>query len=65
MLDYVQFQLLATPMASLLKDRTASERQEIILSVASKTTALSTSAMLEGGTFTFPQQAYVAAALGD
>jgi len=63
-LDYVQFQLLATPMASLLKDRTASERQEIILSVASKTTALSTSAMLEGGTFTFPQQAYVAAAVG-
>jgi ubiquinone/menaquinone biosynthesis C-methylase UbiE len=62
-LDYVRFQLLATPMTSLLKDRTESERKEIISSVAAKTTTLSTSAMLGGGRFTFPQQAYVAVAL--
>jgi ubiquinone/menaquinone biosynthesis C-methylase UbiE len=59
-LDYVRFQLLATPMTVLLKDRTDPERQAIISSIASKTAALSTLAMLEGGRFTFPQQAYVA-----
>ena len=61
-LDYVRFQLLATPMTVLLKDRTETERQAIISSIASKTTALSTLAMLEDGRFTFPQQAYVALA---
>jgi len=61
-LDYVRFQLLATPMTVLLKDRTESERQAIISSTASKTMGLSTPAMLESGRFTFPQQAYVAIA---
>ena len=61
-LDYVRFQLLATPMTALLKHKTESERQSIISSVASKTTALSTPAMLDGGRFTFPQEAYVAIA---
>ena len=61
-LDYVRFQLLATPMTVLLKDRTEPQRQAIISSVASKTMALSTPAMLEGGRFIFPQQAYVAIA---
>ena len=61
-LDYVRFQLLATPMAILLKDRTEAERQAIIASVASKTANLSTPAMLDGGKFTFPQEAYVAVA---
>ena len=61
-LDYVRFQLLATPMTVLLKDKTEPERQSIISSVASKTTALSTPAMLDGGRFTFPQEAYVAIA---
>jgi hypothetical protein len=59
-LDYVRFQLLATPMTVLLKDRTEPEREEIISSIASKTKALSSRAMLEGGRFTFPQEAYVA-----
>lgn len=63
-LDYVRFQLLATPMTILLKDRTEDERQAIISSVASKTTALSTPAMLDGGRFAFPQEAYVAIAKG-
>ena len=61
-LDYVRFQLLATPMSVLLKDRTEREREAIISSIASKTMTLSKPAMLEGGRFTFPQEAYVAIA---
>jgi ubiquinone/menaquinone biosynthesis C-methylase UbiE len=61
-LDYVRFQLLATPMAVLMKDRTEADRQAIIASVASKTSTFSTPAMLEGDRFTFPQEAYVAIA---
>ena len=61
-LDYVRFQLLATPMTVLLKDASEAERQATIASVASKTTALSTPEMLDGGKFTFPQEAYVAVA---
>jgi len=60
--DYVRFQLLATPMTTLLKDRIEPERQAIISSVASRTAALSTPTMLEGGKFTFPQEAYVCVA---
>src|SRR5262249_14742733 len=62
--DYVRFQLLATPMTVLLKDRTEADRQAIISSVASRTMALSTPAMLGGGRFVFPQEAYVAIAKG-
>jgi ubiquinone/menaquinone biosynthesis C-methylase UbiE len=62
-LDYVRFQLLATPMTVLMKDRTEAKREAIISSITSKTMALSTPAMLEGGRFTFPQEAYVAIAL--
>jgi ubiquinone/menaquinone biosynthesis C-methylase UbiE len=61
-LDYVRFQLLATPMTVLLKDRTEPQREAIISSITSKTIALSRSAMLDGGRFTFPQEAYVAIA---
>ena len=61
-LDYVRFQLVATPMTMLLKDKTEPERQSIISSVASTAASLSTPAMLEGGKFTFPQEAYVAIA---
>ena len=61
-LDYVRFQLLATPMASLLKDKIEPERQVIMSSVASKVATLSTPSMLDGGKFTFPQEAYVAIA---
>jgi ubiquinone/menaquinone biosynthesis C-methylase UbiE len=61
-LDYVRFQLLATPMTVLLKHRTEPEREAIISSITSKTTALSRPTMLEGGRFTFPQEAYVAIA---
>lgn len=61
-LDYVRFQLLATPMSALLKDQVEADRQTVISSVASKTMALATQAMLDGGRFTFPQEAYVAIA---
>jgi ubiquinone/menaquinone biosynthesis C-methylase UbiE len=60
LIDYVRFQLLATPMTALLKERTEPEREAIISSIAARTMALSTPAMLEGGRFTFPQEAYVA-----
>jgi len=61
-LDYVRFQLLATPMTGLLKDKPESQRREIISSVANKAAILSTPSMLDGGKFTFPQEAYVAVA---
>jgi len=61
-LDYVRFQLLATPMTILLNDRTEPERQKVISSVASEAAALSTPSMLDGGKFTFPQEGYVAVA---
>jgi hypothetical protein len=59
-LDHVRFQLLATPMAVLLKGQTEPERHAIISSIASKTTNLSTPRMLDRDRFTFPQEAYVA-----
>jgi ubiquinone/menaquinone biosynthesis C-methylase UbiE len=61
-LDYVRFQLLATPMTTLLKGKVEAERQAIIASVALRTASFSTPAMLEGGRFSFPQEAYVATA---
>jgi SAM-dependent methyltransferase len=61
-LDYLRFQLLATPMTALLSDKTEPERQEVISLVASKTIALSTTEMLEGGRFAFSQEAFVAIA---
>ncbi len=63
-LDYVRFQLLATPMTALLRGKTEPDRQSTILSVTSRTAALATPAMLDGGKFTFPQEAYVAITRG-
>jgi ubiquinone/menaquinone biosynthesis C-methylase UbiE len=60
-LDYLRFQLVATPM-TLLKDKTEPERQAIISSVASAAATLSTPSMLDGGKFAFPQETYVAIA---
>ena len=61
-LDYVRFQLLVTPMAALLGDRPESERQGLIEKVASEVADLPDAAMLEGGRFSFPQEAYVGTA---
>lgn len=61
-LDYVRFQLLATPMAGLLDGRPESERQAVIDRVASEVADTSDPAMLAGGVFSFPQEAYVGTA---
>jgi ubiquinone/menaquinone biosynthesis C-methylase UbiE len=50
-LDYVRFQLLATPMAALLSDRAEADRQATIKTVALETASFSGSAVLEGGGF--------------
>jgi SAM-dependent methyltransferase len=61
-LDYVRFQLLATPMAALLSDRAEVDRQVAIQKIALETAGFSDPAMLEGGRFSFPQEAYVGGA---
>jgi len=61
-LDYVRFQLLATPMSALLSDRAETDRQAAIKTIASETANLSDSTMLEGGGFSFQQEAYVGTA---
>jgi ubiquinone/menaquinone biosynthesis C-methylase UbiE len=61
-LDYVRFQLLATPMAALLSDRREDERQSAIATIARETARLSDASMLKEGRFSFPQEAYVGTA---
>lgn len=60
--DYVRFQLIATPMAGLLANRTASEREMAIKDIASSTQLLIGADMLREGRLTFPQEAFVATA---
>jgi ubiquinone/menaquinone biosynthesis C-methylase UbiE len=59
-LDYVRFQLLATPMASLLQNKDETERQAAIRAVAAATARIAKSPAADAGTFSFPQEAYVA-----
>jgi ubiquinone/menaquinone biosynthesis C-methylase UbiE len=59
-LDYVRFQLLATPMTVLLNDY--ADRQAVESQIAAETARLSTASMLRDGVFSFPQEAYVAMA---
>jgi hypothetical protein len=61
-LDYVRFQLLATPMAGLLSGRAEADRQAAIKTIALETSSFSDSPMVEGGGFSFRQEAYVATA---
>jgi SAM-dependent methyltransferase len=61
-LDYVRFQLLATPMATLLSDRDEADRQATIETIALATASFSDAATLEGGRFSFHQEAYVGTA---
>jgi len=53
---------MATPMARLLSDRGEADRLATIKSVALEIDGLSDPAMLEGGRFSFPQEAYVGTA---
>lgn len=61
-LDYVRLQLIATPMAGLLGDRGAVERESIVQDVAADTESLLDPEMLRGGRLSFPQEAHVAIA---
>jgi ubiquinone/menaquinone biosynthesis C-methylase UbiE len=58
-LDYVRFQLLATPMAALLSNRDEADRQAAIKTMAMETASFADPEMLEGGGFSFRQEAYV------
>jgi ubiquinone/menaquinone biosynthesis C-methylase UbiE len=58
-LDYVRFQLLATPMAALLSNRDEADRQAAIKTIALETAGFSDRAILQGGGFSFRQEAYV------
>jgi ubiquinone/menaquinone biosynthesis C-methylase UbiE len=59
MLDYVRFQLTATPMTALLKEKDAAERERLIVSIADNAASRLDAAMLTGGKLTFPQESYV------
>ncbi|QOZ25716.1 class I SAM-dependent methyltransferase [Bradyrhizobium sp. CCBAU 51753] len=59
MLDYVRIQLTATPMAGLLKEREAEERERLILAIAEEATSRLAPSMLADGKLTFPQEAFV------
>jgi ubiquinone/menaquinone biosynthesis C-methylase UbiE len=61
-LDYVRFQLIATPMAGLLGNRSDRERDKEIEIIASHTASLLDPEMLRDGRLVFPQVAHVATA---
>lgn len=62
MLDYVRFQLTATPMAALLKEKGAAERDHLIESIAADAASRLDASMLAGGNLTFPQESFVVTA---
>jgi hypothetical protein len=51
--------LTATPMAALLKDKGAPERERMIMSIADDAASRLDHSMLAGGKLTFPQQSFV------
>lgn len=61
-LDYVRFQLTATPIASLLSHRNQMERESTIKEVASITQSLLGPEMLRDGRLSSPQEGHVATA---
>jgi ubiquinone/menaquinone biosynthesis C-methylase UbiE len=61
-LDYVRFQLIATPMAGLLGDRNDTARETVIKDIAADTASLLDPEMLRDGRLSFPQVAHVATA---
>jgi ubiquinone/menaquinone biosynthesis C-methylase UbiE len=62
MLDYVRFQLTATPMAGLLKENNAAERERLIESIAADAASRLDASMLASGKLTFPQESLVVTA---
>jgi ubiquinone/menaquinone biosynthesis C-methylase UbiE len=63
LLDYVRFQLVATPMASLLQERTADERDTVIEQVAVTARLFVRPEFIGEGRFSFPQESHVVTAL--
>lgn len=61
--DYVRFQLIATPMASLLGGRSDTAREADIRQIANLTAIGLAPEMLQTGRLHFPQEAYVATAV--
>lgn len=62
MLDYVRFQLTATPMAALLMERDAGERERLLVSIAEDAALRLDPSMLASGKLTFPQESFVVTA---
>jgi ubiquinone/menaquinone biosynthesis C-methylase UbiE len=62
MLDYVRFQLTATPMAALLKDRDPVERERLIGSIAADAAFRLEAPMQASDRLTFPQESFVVTA---
>jgi ubiquinone/menaquinone biosynthesis C-methylase UbiE len=58
-LDYVRFQLTATPMAAILKDKDAAEREHLIVSISADAAARLDPSMLLDSKLTFPQESFV------
>jgi len=61
-LDYVRFQLIATPMAGLLRGRETDERENVISAVAADTRSMVDQQSLQGERFSFPQECFVGTA---
>jgi hypothetical protein len=59
MLDYIRFQLTATPMTALLNEKVEAERERLIGSIAADTASRLDPSMLTGGGLTFPQESFV------
>jgi len=57
-----RFQFTATPMAALLKERDAAERERLIVSIADDAASRLDPSMLAGGKLTFPQESFVVTA---
>jgi hypothetical protein len=62
MLDYVRFQLSATPMAALLKEHDVAEREILIEAIAADAASRLGSSALASGKLTFPQESFVVTA---
>ena len=61
-LDYVRFQLTATPMAALLKEEDDAGRERVIKAITDDVAARMDPSMLANGRLTFPQEAFVVVA---
>lgn len=59
MLDYVRFQLTATPMAALLQGEDAAGRERMIVAIADDAVTRLDPAVLANGGLTFPQESFV------